>query len=82
MIVQEQITETLTKTYSDAGYYIHGGEPEGDYIEAIDPTELGRTYTETDIPIEPEDGGETPDPEEATTADYEAAVEDLGVDTK
>ena len=82
MIVQEQITETLTKTYSDAGVLIHGGEPEGDYIEAIDPTELGRTYTETDIPIEPEDGGETLDPEEATAADYQDALEEMGVDVR
>ena len=54
-------TETLTigekqfiRTYSDAGFMIHGGMPEGDYDEAIDPTELGRVYTETDIPIEGE----------------------------
>lgn len=40
------------KTYSDAGFMIHGGSPEGDYPEAIDPADLGRTYTETDIPIE------------------------------
>lgn len=52
-------TETITisghdfvRSYSDAGYYIHGGMPEGDYAEAIDPAELGRTYTETNIPIE------------------------------
>ena len=52
-------TETITisghdfvRSYSDSGYYIHGGSPEGDYAEAIDPAELGRTYTETDIPIE------------------------------
>jgi len=42
----------FTKTYSDKFVLIHGGEPEGDYAEATDPTELGRTYTETDIPIE------------------------------
>ena len=54
-------TETLTigdkqytRTYSDAGMMIHGGVPEGDYDEAVDPAELGRTYTETDIPIEGE----------------------------
>lgn len=52
-------TETITisghdfvRSYSDSGYYIHGGSPEGDYAEAIDPAELGRTYTETDIQIE------------------------------
>lgn len=52
-------TETVTindkqfiRTYSDSGYLIHGGSPEGDYAEALDPSELGRTYTETDIPAE------------------------------
>lgn len=40
------------RTYSDEGYYIHGGEPEGDYTEAYDPAKLGRTYTETDRKIE------------------------------
>ena len=54
-------TETFTinnvdfiRSYSDAGMMIHGGVPEGDYSEAVDPAELGRTYTETDIPIEGE----------------------------
>ena len=54
-------TETLTigdkqfiRTYSDAGMMIHGGFPEDNYDEAIDPAELGRTYTETDIPIDGE----------------------------
>lgn len=40
------------RTYSDANVLIHGGSPEADYSEACDPAELGRTYTETDIPIE------------------------------
>ena len=40
------------RTYSDSGMMIHGGSPEGDYAEATDPANLGRTYTETDIPIE------------------------------
>jgi len=51
-------TETLTinnkqfiRTYSDAGLMIHGGSPEGDYDEAIDPAEFNRTYTETNIPV-------------------------------
>lgn len=40
----------LNRTYSDIGMMI---EREGvRYIEAIDPAELGRTYTETDEPIE------------------------------
>ena len=39
----------LNRTYSDAGMMI---ERDGlQYSEAIDPAELGRQYTETDIPI-------------------------------
>ena len=55
MIVTEQLTindRQFTKTYSDSGYMI---ERDGaQYSEAIDPAEFGRTYTETDIPIEGE----------------------------
>ena len=42
----------LNRTYSDAGYYI---ERDGvRYSEAVDPADLGRTYTETDelIPVD------------------------------
>lgn len=55
MIKTETITindQQFIRTYSDAGYMIHGGMPEADYTEAIDSADLGRTYTETDIPIE------------------------------
>lgn len=39
----------LTRTWSDAGMMI---ERDGvRYTEAIDPTHLGREYTETDEPI-------------------------------
>lgn len=42
----------LVRTYSDAGMMI---ERDGDlYSEAIDPEGMGRTYTETDVPIESE----------------------------
>ena len=58
-------TETITvgdtifiRTFSDKGMYIHGGSPEADYSEALDPAELGRTYTETDIPVEDESTAE------------------------
>ena len=54
MIITEQLIindRQFTKTYSDSGFYI---ERDGmQYSEAIDPAEFGRTYTETDIPIEP-----------------------------
>lgn len=51
MLIQEQINDTLVKTYSDKGMYIHGGCPEADYEEAIDPIDANRIYTETDILI-------------------------------
>lgn len=51
MIVTEIIDDSI-RTYSDRGVLIHGGFPEGDYAEAIDPIDAGRTYVETDIPIE------------------------------
>lgn len=53
MIRTETIDNTI-HTYSDLGVKIHGGFPESDYDEAYDPIEMGRTYTETDIPIESE----------------------------
>lgn len=53
MIVQERIGDYV-RTYSDSGMYIHGGYPEADYAEAIDPASFGRTYTETDRHIEDE----------------------------
>ena len=40
----------LTRTYSDGGYYIQRDGVQ--YAEAIDPADSGRTYTETDVPIE------------------------------
>ena len=55
MIIQEQISETMVKTYSDRNVMIHGGFPEADYAEAIDPISMNRTYTETDIPIPSEE---------------------------
>ena len=65
-------TETLTiggkafiRTYSDAHRYVVGGVPEGEYDEAIDPAELGRTYTEGSII--PDEGGEATEEERALT---------------
>lgn len=61
MIQTETLTigeKQYTRTYSDAGMMIHGGVPEADYSEAVDLAELGRVYTETDIPIEGESEAE------------------------
>ena len=69
MIITEQLTindRPFTKNYSDSGYYI---ERDGvRYSEAIDPSELGRTYTETDVPIEEESQTETE--QKAAAFDY------------
>lgn len=51
-IVTEQfyVGERLfIRTYSDAGRYVVGGEPYGEYSEACDPAEFGRTYVEGDV---------------------------------
>lgn len=44
----------FTRTWSDDNRYILGGEPYGQYAEANDPTELGRTYVEGEF-MPPED---------------------------
>lgn len=62
----------LNRTYSDAGFYI---ERDGiRYVEAVDPSELNRTYAETEelIPAETD---------EATEQDYLNALNMLGVNT-
>ena len=51
-MIKTEIIGNLIKTYSDLGMKIHGGMPEDDYDEAYDPIDSGRTYTETDIPID------------------------------
>jgi len=66
MIVKENIEiggKAFVKQYSGGGFYI---ERDGvQYSEAIDPSELGRTYTETDKPIEGEPQDETEQKAEA-----------------
>lgn len=52
MIKTEVIDEKYIKTWSDQGMYIYGGQPIGLYAEATDPINSGRTYIETDEPIE------------------------------
>ncbi len=51
MIIKEPIENNLIRIYSDKGVYIHGGFPEADYAEVIDPADKEREYTETNIPI-------------------------------
>lgn len=81
MIKTEFLENDLIRTYSDAGFYIHGGFPEADYAEAIDPVSAGREYTETDVPIEGWVAPDEPvvDPDEATIEDYQNALAEMGV---
>lgn len=61
MIRTENVTingKAFVRTYSDRGKLIHGGMPESDYSEALDPADLGRTYTETDTPIDADTNAE------------------------
>lgn len=51
-MIKTETVNNLIHTWSDLGMKIHGGFPEADYDEAYDPIELGRTYVETNIPIE------------------------------
>lgn len=56
-VIYENIGNGIIRAYSNAGFMIHGGMPEGDYAVVYDPEEAGRTYIETTIPID-----ETPEP--------------------
>lgn len=68
-IKTEDIGGGLTRTWSDIGMMI---ERDGiRYDEAIDPTDKGRTYTETDEPIVSED---------VTEADKDEALRRFGVE--
>lgn len=83
MVKYETLENGFVKAYSDAGYYIHGGNPEGDYVVAVDPESVGRIYKETDIPIDNTSGdgsGTATDGDaEATIEDYQNALKSLGV---
>ena len=52
MIVEEVISETLVRHYSDEGMKIKQEETGAVYDEAVDVIPCRYTYTETDIPIE------------------------------
>ena len=55
MIATENITiggRELVRTYSDANRMIKQDGTGNIYSEAVDPVGSGRTYTETDTPIE------------------------------
>ena len=45
----------LVRTYSDADMMIRQDGTGALYSEAVDPEEMGRTYTETNIPVVPDE---------------------------
>ena len=51
-VIYENVGDGIVRAYSNAGFMIHGGIPEGDYAVVYDPEEANRTYVETNIPIE------------------------------
>lgn len=51
MIVQQHLDDGLVCTYSNAGFKVHGGFPEGDYDIVYDPEDANRQYVETNIPV-------------------------------
>jgi len=58
MIQIETITingREFVRTYSDGGYRIRQDGTGVIYDEAVDPVGTGRTYTETDEPVETEE---------------------------
>ena len=57
-MIKTETVNNLVHTWSDLGMKIHGGFPEADYDEAYDPIDSGRTYIETDIPIDDETSAE------------------------
>lgn len=62
----------LYRSYSDNGMQIQKVGTDELYEEAIDVENANYTYLETDIPVFVEG-------EEATEADYQAALRDMGV---
>jgi hypothetical protein len=52
MIVQEHLDDGLVRTYSNAGFKVHGGFPEADYDIVYDPEDANRQYVETNIPVD------------------------------
>jgi hypothetical protein len=79
MVKYETLANGFVKAYSDAWFYIHGGNPEGDYVAAVDHESAGRIYKETDIKIETNDETAPDGDAEATVEDYQTALKSLGV---
>lgn len=72
MIVEQKISGTLVRHYSDAGMMIRQIETGNLYSDAVDVVPCRYTYEETDTPVE-----QTP---ETTKAEYIGYLKQLGVD--
>ncbi|MBQ9050604.1 MAG: hypothetical protein IJ126_08415 [Lachnospiraceae bacterium] len=51
-MVKTEAQGNFTRTYSDKGFKIRQDGTGIIYDEAVDPADSGRTYTETDEPVE------------------------------
>ena len=58
MIVEEILSETLVRHYSDEGMKIKQEETGAVYDEAVDVIPCRYTYTETDIPVDDDTSAE------------------------
>ena len=79
MVEDETLENGFVKAYPETGYYIRGGNPEGNYATAVDPASSGRIYKETDIKIETNYETAPDGDAEATVEDYQTALKSLGV---
>lgn len=73
MIIEQYLSDTRVRHYSDRGVMIRQVETGNLYEDAVDTVPCRYTYEETDEPI-------TPDETEAEAEDYEAALNRLGVE--
>lgn len=72
MIVEEKLSDTLVRHYSDSGLLIRQVETGIEYSDAVDVAPCRYTYEETDVPIERT--------VETTETEYLGYLKQLGVD--
>lgn len=80
MILSESYTigaQGFVRQWSDENRWLISDETGAEYSEAIDPVEYPRTYHEGDVM--PDDTQPEEADDEATVADFEQALADLGV---
>ena len=75
MSIQTDTHDTLTRTFSDAGFFIIQDESGAEYQEAWDPIDHPRTYTESTRKIETPEPDQAPDDIRAESAAMVRAAE-------